>query len=237
VTQRVLLADGAIDLRLGRWQDVLADVTKCDAVISDPPYSARTHDANDGLPEGRQAIAYAALDDDGAREIVDAWAPRVVRWLHILTDSVLMPTFRARMAELGLYDFAPLPIVYRSGVRIQGDGPASCVVYSVVARPRTRHAATWRSLPGWYEGRRVNVPGVLGAKDLGLMRAIIRDYTMPGDLVVDPFCGSGTTALACAMEGRRCITSEVDPSTFSLARTRLERGFTPDMFTATTEAE
>ena len=38
---RVLLADGLIDLRLGRWQDVLADVTTCDAVICDPPYSAR----------------------------------------------------------------------------------------------------------------------------------------------------------------------------------------------------
>jgi 23S rRNA G2445 N2-methylase RlmL len=31
------------DLRLGRWQDVLADVTECDAVITDPPYGERTH--------------------------------------------------------------------------------------------------------------------------------------------------------------------------------------------------
>src|SRR5690606_19055862 len=30
--------DGLIDLRMGRWQDVLADVEACDAVITDPPY-------------------------------------------------------------------------------------------------------------------------------------------------------------------------------------------------------
>lgn len=60
-------------------------------------------------------------------------------------------------------------------------------------------------------------------------RAIVRDYTKPGDLVVDPFCGGGTTALACAIEGRCCITSEMDPATFELARKRLERGFTRDM--------
>lgn len=34
---------GTIELRCGRWQDVLADVTQCDAVITDPPYSDKTH--------------------------------------------------------------------------------------------------------------------------------------------------------------------------------------------------
>jgi len=33
------------DLRLGRYQDALADVPEVDAVIVDAPYSARTHGA------------------------------------------------------------------------------------------------------------------------------------------------------------------------------------------------
>ena len=85
-------------------------------------------------------------------------------------------------------------------------------------------------MPGWYEAPPAHGTGVMGAKPLGLMQAIIRDYTRPGDLVVDPFCGGGTTALACAIEGRRCITSEMDPVTFEKAKKRLERGFTPSMF-------
>lgn len=36
-----------IDLRLGKWEDVLSDVGEVDAVISDPPYSSRTHKGHD----------------------------------------------------------------------------------------------------------------------------------------------------------------------------------------------
>lgn len=71
---------------------------------------------------------------------------------------------------------------------------------------------------------------VVGGKPLGLMQAIVRDYSRPGDLVVDPFAGSGTTALACAIEGRRCITSEKDPKHYAIAKKRLDRGYTPAMF-------
>jgi site-specific DNA-methyltransferase (adenine-specific) len=72
--------------------------------------------------------------------------------------------------------------------------------------------------------------GIAGCKPIDLMRAIVRDYTRPGDLVVDPFAGSGTTALACASEGRRCITSEEKPEHYEIARKRIARGFTPSMF-------
>jgi site-specific DNA-methyltransferase (adenine-specific) len=62
------------------------------------------------------------------------------------------------------------------------------------------------------------------------MRALVRDYSRPGDLIVDPFCGSGTTALAAASEGRRCITSEELPAHHEIARKRFARGYTPDLF-------
>ena len=38
------------DLRLGRWQEALADVEHVDAVIVDAPYSARTHGGHDAAP-------------------------------------------------------------------------------------------------------------------------------------------------------------------------------------------
>ena len=39
-----------------------------------------------------------------------------------------------------------------------------------------------------------------------------------------------TTLIAAAMEGRRAIGAEVDPVTYELARKRIEKGYTPDMF-------
>jgi site-specific DNA-methyltransferase (adenine-specific) len=72
--------------------------------------------------------------------------------------------------------------------------------------------------------------GVRGAKSVATMRAIIRDYTRPGDLIVDPYAGGGTTLLAAVIEGRRAIGAEMDPETFKKARRRLEAGFTPQLF-------
>jgi DNA modification methylase len=40
----------------------------------------------------------------------------------------------------------------------------------------------------------------------------IRHYTQPGDLVLDPFCGSGGTALATLMEGRAAIAIDLSPA-------------------------
>ncbi len=40
----------------------------------------------------------------------------------------------------------------------------------------------------------------------------IRHYTQPGDLVLDPFCGSGGTALAALMEGRKAIAIDLSPA-------------------------
>jgi site-specific DNA-methyltransferase (adenine-specific) len=85
-------------------------------------------------------------------------------------------------------------------------------------------------VPGAYDAPTVKGSGIAGAKPINLMRAIVRDYSRPGDLVVDPFCGSGTTALACAQEGRRCITSEEKPEHFAIAQRRLARGYTPGLF-------
>ena len=50
----------------------------------------------------------------------------------------------------------------------------------------------------------------------------IQCWTRPGDTVLDPFLGSGTTAVACINTGRRFIGIERDPGYFDLAVSRLE---------------
>jgi len=44
------------------------------------------------------------------------------------------------------------------------------------------------------------------------IRQYIRHYTNPGDLVLDPFCGSGGTALAALIEGRKAIAIDRSPA-------------------------
>lgn len=51
-----------------------------------------------------------------------------------------------------------------------------------------------------------------GKKPHDAIRQYIRHYTKPGDLVMDPFSGSGSTALAALMEGRSAIAIDRSPA-------------------------
>ena len=59
-------------------------------------------------------------------------------------------------------------------------------------------------------------------KPVALMRWLIRLTTQPGDIVLDPFTGSGTTGVAALAEGRRFIGVERDPAFAAIARARME---------------
>lgn len=48
-------------------------------------------------------------------------------------------------------------------------------------------------------------------KPLAEVEHLVQAFSSPGDLVVDPFGGSFTTAVACKRQGRRCISCDIDP--------------------------
>lgn len=60
-------------------------------------------------------------------------------------------------------------------------------------------------------------------KPLNLFEYLIRTYTLEGELVFDPTCGSGTTALASVNTGRNFICSDFTPEYVDIANERLER--------------
>ena len=51
----------------------------------------------------------------------------------------------------------------------------------------------------------------------------VRRLTWEGDLVLDPFAGSGTTAAACKRLNRRCVTTDIDPAAVATARERVAK--------------
>lgn len=58
-----------------------------------------------------------------------------------------------------------------------------------------------------------------------LPRRLIQLFSFPGDLVADPFVGSGTTAVVAWKLGRRFVGSDIDPECVSLAQARVAREF------------
>lgn len=68
-------------------------------------------------------------------------------------------------------------------------------------------------------------------KPLALMRRIVHIHTLPGDTVLDPFTGSGTTGVAALGLGRKFIGIELDADYFAAACRRIaEAGRQTDFF-------
>jgi site-specific DNA-methyltransferase (adenine-specific) len=55
-----------------------------------------------------------------------------------------------------------------------------------------------------------------------MLEAIIRSWTQPGQLVVDPFCGGGSTLLVASRLGRQAVGYEIDAGAVELARKNVE---------------
>lgn len=72
-------------------------------------------------------------------------------------------------------------------------------------------------LPWEYSGNRFHPT----EKAVSVIERLIRAFSKPGDIVLDPFCGSGSTLLAARESGRHYIGIEKDPRTYDTLRARL----------------
>ena len=59
-------------------------------------------------------------------------------------------------------------------------------------------------------------------KPLKLLQRIIKASSESGGWVLDPFCGSGTTAIAAMELGRNCITMDVNPDAITIAQQTID---------------
>jgi hypothetical protein len=62
-------------------------------------------------------------------------------------------------------------------------------------------------------------------KPEGLIERMVLASTDEADLVVDPFCGSGTTARVCQQLKRNCLAIDINPEYVQMTRERLAKPF------------
>lgn len=251
----------AIDLRLGRWQDALADV-ECDALICDPPYSARTDkgyrtstdfdadkakskgkgvrpshvklrgDVNGGsMPRRRYELQYKPIDQEWVKAFCDFFVPRTRLFFVMFGDHTSARWFESEFIAHKLVTFAPVPWI-KPDPTPRFMADGPTNACEWITIARHRRMPERFSRRGYYEGSCQGEKIVTGGKPLWLMQALVRDYSRPGDLVCDPCAGGATTLLAAAIEGRRAVGCEMDPATFRKAQRRIAKGYTPSMFTA-----
>jgi DNA modification methylase len=57
---------------------------------------------------------------------------------------------------------------------------------------------------------------------VALPTEIMRAYSEPGNVVFEPFCGAGSSIIACEQHGRRCFGMEIEPLYVDIAVRRWE---------------
>jgi len=69
--------------------------------------------------------------------------------------------------------------------------------------------------------KRSHFNGHLTVKPVALVEHLIRLFSVPGQIVLDPFLGSGTTAVAAMRQGRACIGIEINGESVCIANRRV----------------
>ncbi len=77
------------------------------------------------------------------------------------------------------------------------------------------------NIPREYWNGSVKTPTKLPAE---IIRKILAYSSQPGDVVLDPFLGSGQVAVVSHLEGRQYLGFEIVPEYFAFAQQRLEKG-------------
>ncbi|MEM8970917.1 MAG: site-specific DNA-methyltransferase [Pseudomonadota bacterium] len=232
---------GSISLYCGDARDILPELgLKADLVLSDPPYSVtsggrggsmggmlspKTYD-NSGrffplVPWSQQADLIEANMAESSRAIImtsdkqmglarNAYEDAGLKFHRLLIwNKGSAPASRVFMqpCEFGLY-------LYKGRFR----SLLNCGASALQSLPRCKVSSQYLPVGTPHEKLK-NHPT---EKPVNLMKEWARLTTRPGELVLDPFMGSGSTLVAAAQLGLPAVGIEIDPVWFGVARKRVE---------------
>lgn len=226
---------GGQRLILGDCLGVIISIGMVDHIFCDPPYEDIMHNAKssgsrtmraDGGGE-LKSLDFEGIDsirDDFVRissEVCRGWfisfcAPEGVgRWADAINNSSMK------------YKRACIWVKPDSAPQFNGQGPAmgaECFVSAWAGKGYSRWNAGGKR--GVYT-HIVNPPDRHGChpteKPWRLMSELLRDFTNEGEVILDPFMGSGTTLVAAQKMGRAAIGIERDPKYFEIACERVAK--------------
>jgi site-specific DNA-methyltransferase (adenine-specific) len=224
---------GRATLYLGDCLEIMPTLEPVSHLICDPPYEATLHDSKNTLQTrlrsdsgpNLKGLDFDAIDD--IRAAVVAYAAVICQgwFIAFCTVEGTWPWAQAINASPLKYKRACAWVKPDSTPQLNGQCPAQGYECFVTAWAGTGHSR-WNS--GGKRGvyvHNTNGPQRDGRhpteKPISLMAEIIADFTKPGDTILDPFMGSGTTGIAASRARRNFIGIERDPKYFEVARSRL----------------
>jgi DNA modification methylase len=227
---KAVLAEG-VELYLGDCWDILPKLGKVDAVVTDPPYGV----------EGTQNTKTSAR---GPKRRKNDYASFVDSKTYV--RDVIVPAFRTALARakrgvvtpgnrcLTLYpepdSFGVIWQPASVGLQPWGRADSQPILYYGKS-PYGGTALPGKSCSFQQAGYAVEAIDHPCPKPIDLMKAILANSTLPGEMVLDPFMGSGTTGVAAVSMGRRFVGIEIEAKYFDIACRRIADALArPDLF-------
>lgn len=200
-----------------------------DLIVTDPPYEIAI--SGGGLfrqPDKQYVKELANIKDGFSDEILDEMC-RIMKKINIYlfcSQKQIMPLLQYWVNKKGCnwnilswHKTNPVPacgnkyltdtefiLFFRQkGVRLYGSFDTK---------------RTWYATPlNQAEKKKYKHPTV---KPIRILSNLIENSSIPGDMVFDPFMGSGSTGVACINTGRNFIGIELDENYFEIAKNRIE---------------
>jgi SAM-dependent methyltransferase len=194
-----------VQIRHGDFRVALADIPprSVDAIITDPPYPAEYIPLFDDLG----ALAARVLKPDGVLIAYSGQAHLIEGLTALASHLRYWWTLALRHQHAGYVVNGGRRVINRWKplllfTRKDGCAPAEFADL-VEGTGREKELHVWQQAAG----------------ELGYL---LETFTRAGDLVIDPFVGSGTTAVACLQLGRRFIGCDIDAGAVAIARRRVQ---------------
>ena len=205
---------------------------RADVLFTDPPYCLLTRRRKGGDlrdPKGRKIDRDPVMRFESVREyqrFTAAWLPLAVKHVATASPLVVWTNFLGRTPilsvarELGYAHLWGDFVWAKRTTRSVGSEQLLRVYESALVLSRTSAVALaptdcalpWAVVAGYDDegeaGRWGNHPH---HKPFGVLDALLRTYSRPGDLILDPFGGSGSIAAAALKLGRRAAVLEIAP--------------------------
>lgn len=207
-------------------RDIVSALPDCsvDVIIGDPPYDEHTQsNIRSVYSSGKERVKRTALSFEHLDDY--AFVPELVRvskrWVLCFCALEQLADYKRAAGESWI----------RSGIfhkkqaapQISGDRPAnSCEGIAIMHRAGKKHWNGGGKHAFWSASTVRDDRLHPTEKNLALMMELVELFTDPNDVVLDPYCGSGTTLVAALRLGRRAIGIELNERYSEIARERIE---------------
>lgn len=216
------LADGVV-CYLGDCRTVLPTLGKVDAVVTDPPYGIAFSKGESGKRVTGSRLCASRWTDPIIGDGVPFDPAVILDYAEVITWGA--DHYRKRLPETGRFlawdkkagwafedTFSDVEFAWHS------EGGASKVI-----------SYLWKGVR--QDGEKGFPKYHIMQKPIAVMEWCINALRGPGQIILDPFMGSGTTGVAAVKLGRQFIGIEIEPQYFDIACRRISEAIKqPDMF-------